>query len=137
MTILEILPLASYFGTVAVAVLVIRNLDKPMKGVWTFPALLCVLFLAWTLVAIVKEGLFGFWPNHSTDMWGNQVWFDLLLAIGIGWFLLAPRAKKTGMNLWLWLVGICTTGCIGLLAMLARYLYLEERQRAACQDIQR
>jgi hypothetical protein len=59
-------------------------------------------------------------------MWGNQIWFDLLLAAGIGWFLIVPQAKVLNMRLSLWLVLIVSTGCIGFLAMVARMLYLRE-----------
>jgi hypothetical protein len=59
-------------------------------------------------------------------MWGNQIWFDLLLAAGIGWFLIVPQAKDLNMRLLPWLVLIVCTGCIGFSAMVARMLYLRE-----------
>ena len=60
-------------------------------------------------------------------MWGNQIWFDLLLAVGIGWFLIVPQAKAQGMRLLPWGIIVLSTGCIGFTAMVARMLYLRER----------
>jgi hypothetical protein len=71
----------------------------------------------------------GFWPVHTASLWGNQVWFDLLLAVSIGWFLLVPPARALGMPLGRWLLLVASSGCIGLLAMLARVLYLQEAAR--------
>jgi hypothetical protein len=94
---------------------------------WAFAALVCAAFLAFSVYTIASEGLFGFWPNHTQNAWGNQVWFDLPIAIAIGWTLLLPRARTVGMNPWPWLAVTCATGCIGLLAMFARCRYLEAR----------
>jgi hypothetical protein len=81
----------------------------------------------WSLHAVSSEGLAGVWHEHTRNAWGNQIWFDLLLAIGTAWALLVPRAKAVGMHLFPWLALIVGTGCIGLLAMLARCLFLERR----------
>lgn len=94
---------------------------------WQFAALVCGVFLVWSLYTVAAEGPLGFWPNHTQDAWGNQVWFDLLIAIAIGWTLLLPRARAAGMRPWPWLALICATGCIGLAAMFARCRYLETR----------
>ncbi len=95
---------------------------------WRLPAAICALFTGWSLYTIAAEGPFGFWPNHTQNAWGNQVWFDLLIAIGIGWALLLPRARAVGMRPLPWLVLIVCSGCIGLTAMLARCRYLETRR---------
>lgn len=94
---------------------------------WKIASVLCAAFLAWSLWAVWEEGLFGFWPVHTISLWGNQVWFDLLIAIGIGWFLIQERAIAQSMNRYLWLVVILATGCIGFLAMISRLLYLENQ----------
>jgi hypothetical protein len=94
---------------------------------WVVPATVCALFLGWSLYTVAAEGPLGFWPNHTQNAWGNQVWFDLLIAVGIGWALLLPRAKAAGMRLAPWLVLILCSGCIGLAAMFARCRYLETR----------
>lgn len=97
------------------------------RSVWMVPAALSALFLAWSLITVVLEGPLGFWAVHTRSMWGNQVWFDLLLAVGVSWLLIVPRARALKMNLLPWMALILATGSIGLLAMTSRLLFLEER----------
>lgn len=99
-----------------------------LKNAWIFSALLCCLFVAWSLLAMINEGPLGFWVEHKRNLWGNQIFFDLLLAAGTAWTLIMPRAKALGMNVTLWLIFILCTGSIGLLAMLSRLLFLEEQR---------
>ena len=87
---------------------------------WRVPAALAALFLAYSLHAVAAEGPFGFWGEHTRGAWGNQIWFDLLLAIGIGWYLVLPRLRALGMRPLPWLALVACTGSIGLLALLAR-----------------
>ena len=98
---------------------------------WQIPALLAAAFFAYSLWPILTMGPLGFLPEHVRNLWGVQIWFDLLCAIGVGWALVAPRARAAGMVPWPWLALIAATGSIGLLAMLARVLYREERAEAA------
>lgn len=100
---------------------------KRIKKSWIFPAFLSFLFFIFSLIAIVTEGFSGFWTEHTRNLWGNQIWIDLLLAAGIGWYLIVPKAKEREMNLLLWGGIVVCTGCIGFTAMLARMLYLDER----------
>ncbi len=127
MTLTSILPLISVGLFIIIAITIISKDSAPSKNAWVFPALLSTVFAGFSIWAIAAEGPLGFWPNHIQNLWGNQVWFDLLIAIGIGLYLLAPKAKALGMRLPIWLLFICGTGCIGLLAMLSRYLYLQEK----------
>jgi hypothetical protein len=123
----------SLFPTIAVAffllfsIYTLSNNRQEMMNSWLFPATLSLLFLLFSLQAIVSEGLLGFWVEHTRNLWGNQIWFDLLLGVGIGWYLVVPQAKALGMRLYLWLALIVCTGCIGFLAMIARLLYLQKR----------
>ncbi|WP_420427678.1 hypothetical protein [Algiphilus sp.] len=94
---------------------------------WGMPALFAIAFLVFSLVTVAREGPFGFWEDHVAGFWGNQIWFDLLLAIGTAWYLLVPRMRRLGMQPLPWLVLIGCTGSIGLLATVARYAYLETR----------
>jgi hypothetical protein len=94
---------------------------------WALPALGSVLFFAFSAVAMVTEGPMGFGVDHTRDLWGNQIWMDLLLATSVGWALIAPRARAVGMPLAPWLLTVIATGSIGFLAMAARLLWLEER----------
>ena len=104
------------------------------SGSWLVPAGIMALFLAWSLYTVAVEGPLGFWPNHTANAWGNQVWFDLLIAIGIGWTLLLPRARAVGMRPLPWALLIQCSGCIGLAAMLSRCCYLEQRQPVRTGD---
>ena len=97
------------------------------KDTWMLPAALSFLFLLFSLHTISTEGQFGFWTEHTRNLWGNQIWLDLLLGVGIGWFLVLPQARALGMRPLPWLVLIASTGSIGFLAMIARLLYLRER----------
>jgi hypothetical protein len=132
MTLIQTLPLiAAVAAVLTTGVIAFRSSMVPQKTIWAFPALLCVLFLAWTLFTVATEGLTGFWPEHNRNHWGYQIWFDLLLAIGIGWTLIVPRAREQGMRLFPWLALILLTGCIGVSAMVARLFFLEEQSRGA------
>ena len=101
---------------------------KPARsGLWRVPAALSALFFAASLVPMASGGLLGFWTEHIRNDWGNQIFADLLLCAGSAFFLILPRARAVGMNPLLWLLAIAATGSIGLLATLARLLYLEEK----------
>jgi hypothetical protein len=126
LTIVELLPWLAGTGAVAF-ILVTPLMDGAVRAhSWLFPAGLALLFLGWSLAAGVVEGPVGFWQEHTRSMWGNQIWFDLLLAIGVGCFLIIPQAKALHMRVYPWLVLIICTGCIGFLAMVSRLMYLRE-----------
>mgnify|MGYP006273661973 CR=1 FL=1 len=91
-----------------------------------FPAILSGIFAVFSILAVIQEGPLGFWTEHTRNLWGNQIWFDLLLAVGIAWTLLVPRARELGIRPLPWLVVVMCTGSIGLCAMLARVLYISE-----------
>lgn len=122
-TLYQLLPIAA----VPLFIIAALRAGHRTSADWRTVALVAAGFAGWSIFAIAGEGLFGFWPNHTANAWGNQVWFDLLIALAIGWFLLLPRAKTAGMGTWPWLMLIVCTGSIGLLAMLARCLFLERR----------
>ncbi len=92
---------------------------------WRVPATISMLFLGWSLYTIASEGFFAFWGEHTRNAWGNQIWFDLLIAVAIAWTLLLPKARAVGMRTWPWLALIFASGCVGLAAMFARCRYLE------------
>jgi hypothetical protein len=105
---------------------IFRNASSS-KSRWMVPASFSLAFALFSIQAIVNEGMFGFWTEHARNLWGHQIWFDLLLAIAVAWCLIVPQAKAKGMRLLPWLILIVCTGCIGLLAMLARLLYLQDQ----------
>lgn len=89
------------------------------------------LFFLFSFYTGAVEGPLGFWAEHTRSFWGNQVWLDLLLTASVAWFFLVPRARAVAMNLPVWFVVIASTGSIGLLAMVARLVYLEAQPRKA------
>lgn len=95
--------------------------------VWLIPAVLALGFGAYSFWPVLVEGPLGFWDLHSSNGWGLQVWWDLLLAVVAAFFLMLPRARAVGMSSWPWVPVLACTGSIGLYAMLARLLYLERR----------
>lgn len=83
-------------------------------------------FAAFTVVTIAAEGVFPVILNHTSNLWGVQVWWDLLFSLGVATFLILPRARAAGMNLPLWVAFILLSASIGLLAMAARLFWLEQ-----------
>ncbi len=127
MTLLELLPILAALGFIVYNARHLASDGTPDLNSWIFPAILSLAYLIFSLYAVAAEGLVQFWVNHTTTFVGNQVWFDLLLAISIAFTFLAPEAKRLGMRPSVWLVAICLTGCIAVLAMLARLLWLKAR----------
>ena len=126
MTLIQFTAGAGLLGLIAyLAVSVTRGADTRIP--WQWPATASAVFLAYSLYTVTNEGLFGFWTEHTQSLWGLQVWTDLLLAFAIGWTFLAERGRAQGMALLPWAVFLLTTGCIGLLAMMARLFWLEQR----------
>jgi predicted anti-sigma-YlaC factor YlaD len=123
----HVLPAAAGLGFVLFGLWTLQRATPALAGAWRFAAALSLLFAAFSLWAVVQEGPLGFWPEHTRNLWGQQIWFDLLLAAGTAWAALLPRARALGMRPAPWLLAVVCTGSIGLLAMLARLLYLRER----------
>ncbi|NNE87464.1 MAG: hypothetical protein HKN27_05250 [Silicimonas sp.] len=117
-------------GLMLIMYLLATALGRPFKVTWIAPASLSAIFLSFSLVTVLQEGIWGFWINHSANLWGNQVWIDLLIAIGIAWTFIIPHARRLKMTLPIWAVAIVLTGCIGVLAMVARLMWLEEQAGA-------
>lgn len=127
---LKILPVLAYASVAIMILMIAKYRDLSRKLRWMLPAGLGALFLIFSLVTVGREGLFQFWVNHTTDFTGNQVWFDLIFAVTIAFYLIAPRARAVGMPLMPWALAVILTACIALLPMLARLIWLEERAQA-------
>ena len=127
MSLLEILPILAALGFVVYNSRHLASDGSPSTRSWILPAALSLVFLLFSLFSVAAEGLSQFWINHTRTYVGNQVWFDLLLAISIGFSFMAPEARRLGMRPALWLVAICLTGCVALLAMLARIFWIKAR----------
>lgn len=97
------------------------------RSAWAIVAAISAVFFGFSIYAIVTEGLLGFWTEHIRNAWGNQIWFDLLLAASVAFAFLVPRARAVGMEPLRWFALIACTGSIGILAMAARCLFLERR----------
>jgi hypothetical protein len=127
MTLTSILPPAAGILVIFFVLYTIFSKEESIKNSWIFPAILSLAFFGFSLAAVMTEGALGFWTEHVRNLWGNQIWFDLLIAVGIGWFLIVPHAKAQGMRLLPWGILVICSGCIGFTAMVARMLYLRER----------
>ncbi|QPC97830.1 hypothetical protein [Qipengyuania soli] len=90
-------------------------------------AMLAGAFAGFTAITVFKEGALLVWANHTTSLWGVQVWWDLLIAVTLAVFFIVPRARAAGMNVLPWIVFVALTASIGLLAMVARLFWLEKQ----------
>ena len=100
---------------------------SPKIGSAILGAALASGFGAFTAVTIAKEGVLLVWTNHTQNLWGVQVWWDLLCAVVLAVFLIAPRARAAGMRMIPWTLFVAASASIGLLAMAARLFWLEAR----------
>lgn len=106
---------------------------QPIKGSPLVAAILAALFAGYTCVQIAQEGVVQFFTNHSNDMTGIQVWWDLVMSVIIALFFILPRAKAQGMNILPWALFVLSTASIGLLAMCARLFWLENAANSATE----
>jgi hypothetical protein len=129
MTTLEIIWFGTIFGGL-VALLTIL-LGKRETGNAAVAAMLAAGFGAFTAVQIGQEGVVGFYTNHTQNLTGLQVWWDLIMCAIIALFFIAPRARAAGMNVVPWALFVASTASIGLLAMCARLFWLERAKAKA------
>ena len=114
----------------AIAVLAYILSGSPKVGSAALAAALGAGFAAYSAVTIASEGVVQVWTNHTQNLWGVQVWWDLLFAVGISAFFIAPRARAAGMKLAPWIALVAATASIGLLFMVSRLFWLESRAEA-------
>lgn len=115
-------------GVLAVTIAVIAIATaKDRTGSAALAAALAAGFGALTAVTIWSEGVWLVVENHTLNLWGIQVWYDLLFSVSIALFFVLPRARAAGMNVLPWIVFVALTASIGLLAMVARLFWLERR----------
>lgn len=107
---------------------------KPTVGSAIIAAMLSAGFGAYTAIQIWSEGVMMFWTNHTVNLTGIQVWWDLVMCVIIALFFIAPRARAAGMNVPLWALLAGCTASIGLLAMIARLFWLESQTDAAAAN---
>jgi hypothetical protein len=114
----------------AVSAIIAAALRPGAPGNAVLAGALSAGFAAFTAFTIATEGVFPVILNHTSNLWGVQVWWDLLFSLSIATFLILPRARAAGMSVWPWTLFILATASIGLLAMCARLFWLEHRAEA-------
>ncbi len=129
MTPFEILFAAGYAsGAIAFLFLAFVYREKPdvlIAGI-VFGA-----FTGFTAVTVYAEGPIGFIAFQSQSLWGVQVFYDLIIAVGIALAFIIPRARAKGMMVAPWVILCGLIGCVGLAAMATRLLWLEKQGEAA------
>jgi hypothetical protein len=130
MDMFDVAAIVGALGFVVYALLLATRSGSNMRGTWRIPALLSAAFLMWSFYAVATGGPARFWSEHTRHAWGNQIWFDLLLAAGVALAFLVPQARKLGMWPLPWVILVICTGSIGLLAMTSRIMYLREGSRS-------
>lgn len=125
----EILVLAGLLAALLAVILILRG--KRESGNVVLSAMLSAGFAAFTAVTIWHEGVITVIANHTANLWGVQVWWDLLISLTVALFFVLPRARAAGMNLPLWTLFVVSTASIGLLAMIARLFWIERQTSGA------
>lgn len=125
----EILVLAGLLAALLAVILILRG--KRESGNVVLAAMLSAGFAAFTAVTIWHEGVITVIANHTANLWGVQVWWDLLISLTVALFFVLPRARAAGMNLPLWTLFVVSTASIGLLAMIARLFWIERQTSGA------
>lgn len=115
----------------AVAAVLTMAFRPQMPGNALLAGGLAAGFAAFSAVTIATEGVFPVVLNHTSNLWGVQVWWDLLFSLSIAFFLILPRARAQGMNVPLWTALILAVASIALLAMCARLFWLEQQSGRA------
>jgi len=99
------------------------------RGVrWSVPLVAAMMFASLTAWAVLEGGPTGFWPEHTRNAWGVQIWFDLLIAAMVAFLALLPELRRNGMQPPMWFGLVALTGSICVLLMASRLVYLRQRQ---------
>lgn len=125
MTPFEILFVAGAIAILPV-VLHLATANAPKES-YLLAAMLAGAFAAFTAVTVATDGVMPVLANHTANLWGVQVWWDLLIAVLIALVFIVPRARRVGMNVPLWVLAVAATASIALLVMVARLFWLEQR----------
>lgn len=128
MTVLEILFAVGVLG--ALPGVLLLAFGGRVQESFALAALLAAGFWAFTLVTATREGVLGFIPNHVQNLWGTQVWYDLVICVTVALVFIVPRARAVGMNIPLWVTACGLSASLALLPMVARLFWLENRARA-------
>lgn len=128
MSTFALLAIAGLIAALLAVILIVRG--NQTTGNAVIAAMLSAGFAAFTAATIWHEGVMTVVANHTANLWGVQVWWDLLFSLTVALFFVLPRARAAGMNIPLWTLFVVATASIGLLAMIARLFWLEHRTAA-------
>lgn len=131
MSLVQIIPIVGIITVFALILAVTFTDLAKAKGFWLFWLVYAIAYGLFSIWAISEDGLMMFWTNHSTNLVGNQVWIDLIVAVLIGWMLILPEARSRNMNVTFWMVFIMATATIGFGAMIGRVLYLRSQDETS------
>jgi hypothetical protein len=126
----QLLAFAGLALAAIVMLLITQTKGRVAWPVWIVPVVFVVPFAGWTVLAIIVEGPAALWPLLTGSMWGLHVWYDRLMSMTAAFFLLQGRARAAGMKSEVWVLVVIFTGSIGLLLMLARTLFREQKLSA-------
>ena len=120
-----VVAIAGMLVFIVAALQITQSKDRVRWPAWLVPAAVVAPLAAWSVLAILREGPFGFIQAQTASLWGMLIWFNLLMSLGVAFFLLQNRARAAGMKSEIWVLLVAFTAGLGLLVMLARMLYLE------------
>lgn len=124
---LRVVAVAAMVVFIGVALQITQSRRRVSWPAWLVPAAALLPLVALSALAMLREGPFGFIASQTSSLWGMLIWFNLLMSLAAAFFLLQNRARDAGMKSEVWVLLVAFTAGMGLLAMLARMLYLERR----------
>jgi hypothetical protein len=127
----EVIGLVGFAVAATVMLLVTQTKQRVSWPAWLVPAAAAVPLAGLAGLALAEAGLVGLRPLLTGSPWGLLIWLDRLASATAAFFLLQNRARAAGMKSEVWVLAVIFTGAVGLLAMLARTVYLEGRTPAA------
>lgn len=57
--------------------------DSPFSNRWMVPAFLAIAFFRLAAFASAQESPTGFWSEHTRNLRGNHIWFDLFSRLAL------------------------------------------------------
>jgi hypothetical protein len=111
-----------------------RSLAMPDQKnlLWILPALYSLGFFVYSIGVVINHGLYAVVEEFLGGGWHSQIGIDLFACAIAALVLGSTRAQRLGVRMWPWVVFTFATGSVGLMAFVARVLYLEgSGQRAA------
>lgn len=82
-------------GAIVIAPVMIRIMtSRSSIGSPLFAGIVFAVFTGFSLFTIKQEGVMTVVANHSMNLWGTQVWYDLLISVSLALFFILPRARS-------------------------------------------